>query len=452
MVGPKYREPEPEMAQDYLMKIDTEEQIVELKTWWKQFNDPVLDGLIEDAIGHNFDLQIAIERIEEVKARYQFASSNLWPEIDVEGQTIRQRFSQALFDAPFLGPPVQDFFALGFAASWEIDVFGRLRSLKKEAFESWKASVEAFRDVYISLIAQLASIYTRLIAVDKRIDLVLMQIDTLKELLHLSSVRFQAGLRSEIEPSETEATLKSIQALLPNLQAEKNELTYEMAILLGKAPEAFKEEILLGKEILEAKGKIPLGLPSELLQRRPDIRRAESELAAATYRIGAEVANLFPTFSLTGSFGFQSDSSDRWFTHKAQNWSFGPSVFWPLINFGRIRSQIDFSKALQRQALANYEQTVLKALQDVETTLSAYLNEEKRLEELAFQLDSLEKVYQLTNIKFQAGLDPLSTALSAKLKALFVEENVILSRETLSRTLMGLYKSLGGDWSCESTP
>ena len=452
MVGPRYTEPEIELAERFIQNDETIGEEIDLKEWWAQFDDPVLNEMIEEAITQNFDLRIAAERISEVRSRYNFSSANIWPQIDVGTSATRERISQALFDSPVLGPPVQNFFLFGFDASWELDFFGRLRNLKNAAYFDLEASYENFRNVYIILLSEVARNYAIFRSLQKRVDTTLQQIRIAEELFDLSKVRYQAGLRSRLEPLEVAAELEALTASLPPIEAQKNETLYSIAVLLGRQPEEIPEEWLPFRPIPQAMGKIPVGLPSDLLRRRPDIRQAERELAAATSRIGAAIAELFPTFSLTGAFGYQSDRTSNWFTKKGEAWSIGPSVFWPLIDFGRIRAQIDFTKAYQREALLKYEKTILEALEEVEDALVAYSKEEVRLDYLKRQVEHLKDKRDLTDAKYRAGLDSYTYLLDVEAQVLFAEQTLISSEEALSQNLMAVYKSLGGDWTCADTP
>ena len=469
MVGPNYQTPETEFSSQFAENDENLGSEADLKEWWMQFNDPILNEMIDEAIVNNYDLRIATERIAQVRAQYQFASDNLWPEINLNGTTIRQRISQNIFNNSFNriafnqtnvptrlnGPAVQDLFIIGFDASWELDLFGHLRRLKESAFYELEASWENFRNIYITLLADVATNYANLRSYQQLVSNIWDQIEVNQQELGLSESRFDAGLRSEIEPLQRKARLDFLSASLPPLEAEIRQSLYSLAVLLGKQPEEIPEKWLDPLPIPQANGKIPIGLPSDLLRRRPDIRLAERKLASATALIGAAIAELFPSFSLTGSFGFESIQSSNWFTKKSQFWSIGPSMFWPAIDFGRIRDRIDYQNAYQRETLLIYEKTILQALQDVESTLAAYTKEETRLNRLAAQISDLSQSRDLTAALYRAGLSSLSDLLAAEEQVLEAQQTYILSQQTLSTDLMAVYKSLGGEWGgnqCSNTP
>jgi NodT family efflux transporter outer membrane factor (OMF) lipoprotein len=454
MVGPRYEEPQIPFAPEFAESEEESGAEIDLRSWWTQFEDPILNQMIEEAIEKNYDLRISAEKIEEVRAKYNLASANLWPEIDLNGSITRNKITQNICGGGALVcPPVQNLFQIGFDASWELDFFGRLRSLKEAAYDELQASQENMRDVYVTLLAELTRSYADYRSFQKKISLTQRQIQVEKDLLYLSDVRFQAGLKSEIEPLQTKALLDSLEATLPPLEAAKNQSLYAMAVLVGRQPEDIPESWRGEGDIPEAEGKIPVGLPSDLLRRRPDIRQAERLLAAATAQVGATIALLFPSFSLTGSFGYESNQAGTFlFPQKSKVWSVGPSVFWPVIDFGRIRAQIDFTKAVQRETLLNYEKIVLDALQEVEDALVAYFQEEKRREYLKMQVEDLGKSFALTADLYQAGLVSFTNFLDAEQQVLFAEQTWLSSEQTLSQNLMAVYKSLGGDWPCSTTP
>ena len=452
IVGPRYETPVTEFAPQFTENEETVGPEVDLRTWWMQFNDPILDSMIAEAIEDNLDLQIAGERIAQVRARYQLSSANLWPEIDVVGSVSRYRNTQSLCPPESICPPVQNFFQLGFDASWELDFFGRLRSLQSAALFELQASQENFRNVYITLLAEVSRNYSFFRSLQQRIELTIDQIQINIDRLQMAEVRYRAGLRSDIEPLQVQAELEALQATLPPLEAQKNATLYNIAVLLGRQPEEIPEEWCAPQPIPQAKGKIPLGLPSDLLRRRPDIREAERLLAAATSQVSATIALLFPSFSLTGTFGYEANTTNNWFTFKSETWSVGPGVFWPFIDFGRIRDQIDYTKAVQREALLNYEKIVLEALQDVESALVAYSEEQIRLDRLGAQIDSLRESRDLTAALFKAGLRSLTELLDAEQQVLLATQTFISSEQALSEALIAVYKSLGGDWPCYATP
>jgi NodT family efflux transporter outer membrane factor (OMF) lipoprotein len=424
----------------------------ELAEWWNQFGDAVLSEIVQEALTGNLDLRLQLEKIEEVRARYKLRGSDLWPEIDLTGTFQREQISENIFLAPFEGPRIQDFFSLGFDASWELDLFGRLRRLKNAAYAQWEAAGEGLRDVQVSVVGEIGRTYGLYRGAEAQAKVTYESIEGLKRLLFLKEVLLEAGLAEAQEVELVQARLMRLSATLPLLEQQKGESLLHLAILTGRQPESIPESWKGEGSLVKSSGRIPVGLPSDLLRRRPDIRRAERELAAQTELVGAAVAGLFPTFSLTGGLSFQSDEADDLFEGKSFAWNFGPSLSWPAIDFGRVRNRVDIEKARQKQALTGYEQTVLLALEEVEKNLLAYGKQAIRVEELGREVASLSDRAQLAADLTQAGLASEIGLLEAKLLELERELDRVRGEERLTLHLMALYKSLGGQWPCSATP
>ncbi|CCB88540.1 efflux transporter outer membrane subunit [Simkania negevensis] len=446
-VGPNYHTPEIAMPMSYETHLSlSEEEEVQLRSWWTQFEDPMLNVLIHEAISQNLDLKIALEKINQVRAQYQIKAAELAPKLDMTVEERRSRISQNLFDSTFLGPPMQNFYKIGFDASWEIDIFGKRRREKESAFYEYEAERENARDIYITLLGDVAQSYIEIRSLQHQIQITKKQIFIQRELLDLTSNLFEAGLASEIDQKEVQALLESIRASLPPLEIALKQTIHGLATLLGKAPENFENEFVDETPIPLSSQEIPLGLPSDLLRRRPDIRKAERLLAAATANIGAAIADLFPRFSLIGDYGFQSNNSSNWLKAQSRTWSIGPSMNWPILYFGRIRENIRAQNSLQEQALLSYEQTILTALEDVENSLVAYYKEETRRSRLEKEVEAKHRAYELKRDLYLSGLADFQTFLQADQDLLNSENDLISSTQQLSTYLVSLYKALGGEW------
>lgn len=446
-VGPNYQTPEVSLPSSYYEPHDKKEtDLSDLKEWWTAFNDPLLNILVHEALSQNLDLKIAVEKIHQVRAEYQIEAAELYPKIDLTAEQRRTRISQNLFDSNFLGPPLQSLYKVGFDASWEVDIFGKRRRAKEGAYYEYEAEVNNARDVYITLLSEIAATYIQIRGFQHKISLSKRDIYIQKELLSLSEARFVSGLDSEITPQEAQINLEESQALLPSLETSYRKALHRLAVLMGKTPESLHVDFEQQQTIPISDAPIPVGLPSDLLRRRPDIRKAERVLAAATANIGEAIADLFPRFSLMGSFGFESNQTNNWFKAKSRSWSLGPNIDWPIIYFGRIRANIRAQNAKQEQALLNYEQTILTSLEDVENSLTAYYKEEERAHRYEMQVEASRRKYELTRDKYLSGLVNFSTLLDADSALVFAENNLVDSKQSLSTNLVALYKSLGGDW------
>ncbi|MFZ4773562.1 MAG: efflux transporter outer membrane subunit [Chlamydiia bacterium] len=453
-VGPKYQEPEVTFNTDYKNAEGAVEEndpiAVPLNTWWEQFQDPVLTDLVQKAVEQNLDLLVAYQRIQQVRAYYKIEASHLFPEIDFNGAITRYKISENLDYSPFLGSAIQNLFQMGFDASWEVDVFGKIQSLTNAALADLMATKEGYRSVYITLIADVCRNYTLFRSYEK-------QVRNLKRQVEIQT--FQAKLNKDLSNSGLEpwnsffsarAEIRALEAQIYPLETQMQLALNRMSVLLGEQPENFS--ISSVGQIPLAKGRVPLGLPSDLLRRRPDIRETERQLAAATNRVAASIAEFFPTFSLTGHYGWESTPFNQWLQSGSNNWSIAPSLSLPLINFGRIQAQVNANTAIQKEVFLRYQNTILKALEEVENNLYTYLKQELKLTSIELEYKDIYESYLLTDARFKAGLSPYGETLLAELNLLQIELEVTQSTQVLSESLIALYKSLGGDWECTNTP
>lgn len=468
MVGPKYNAPQLEMPQQFAEGMAPLTD-AELLQWWKQFGDPTLDSLIETVIAGNYDFRIAVEQIIEARAQLQIQSSFLWPTIDLTATAIRQRFSQNLFTTAsnaeafasgraasgigaMTGPPVQNFFQIGFDAVWELDFWGKFRRGKQAAYDQWEASQFLADNVMLTVVAEAARDYVSIRSLQQQIELLKKKIAADVRELELMQVLFDAGLDNEIQIQTQIAALETDRSQLPVLETSLKQLIYALAVLMGKQPESCSHAFDEVRPLPIFSGKVPAGLPSDLLRRRPDIRASERQLAAATEQIGIAVSGLFPSISLTGNdYGFESNKLHKLFNRKSSIWGIGPSINWDLIDFGKTTGQIDVANSLQRQALLSYEQTVISALQDVEGALVAYFEEQKRNEDLVEQTAADTRTLALTEDLLQAGLVSQLQELAALKTLLNAQITQIQSDQAVASDLISLYKALGGNWTCSST-
>ena len=452
-VGPKYHPPKTEVATDF-KNVDNEigsndPGIVDLCTWWKQFKDPNLDTLVEKAFANNFDLLQAFERIRQVRAYYNIQTANLFPSLDFNGTFSRYATSQNLFDSPFLGPRIQNLFQLGFDVNWEIDLFGRLRNLKAAAQADLIATKEDYISLMATVLADVARNYTLYRAFEKKGENLKRQIQVKKTINDLNRSLAKSGLESWDLFYSTRAQIRALEAKVPPLQMQMEYAVNRLAVLTGEQPEFFT---IRGEgDILKARGLVPLNIPSKLLQRRPDIRKRERQLAAATHRTAAAVADFFPTFSLSGSYGWEASRFFKWFRPESSSWDITPGLALPLINFGRIQSQVQIKAAEQKEAFYAYQAVVLKALEEVENNLFTYMQQQGRIATLELEYKDFLENQALALSRFTAGLSPLLEALNQEWNYLNVEYEWIEANQVLSESLIALYKSLGGEWECFGT-
>jgi NodT family efflux transporter outer membrane factor (OMF) lipoprotein len=309
-----------------------------------------------------------------------------------------------------------------------------------------EAQKEFAKDVLITVMSDIARNYIEIRSLQNRIDLYQKRIDVQKQLFRLVLSRYEAGLDNERELQLQKEELKSLEQELVVFQTLIKQTYYRLAVLLGKQPEDFSMNIQILANVPMMDEKFLCDLPSNLLRKRPDIRQAERELAAATERIGAAVADYFPTFSLTGKAQLESNKVHNWFTYKSFGWDFGGLMDWPIINFGRVRAQVDEKKSLQKQALLNYEKTIIEALQDVEGSLIVYYNAKKNFDLKNEELLAMQVRRDLTYDLYLAGLVNLNAYLQLEKQYLLLQSQKIDRERAVSTNLVALYKALGGGW------
>jgi len=407
--------------------------------------------LIERAARSNLDLRIAQSRVREARAQYRIASANLWPTVGGSSSYARQKESKnqpVLGSIPLPGniPFQNNVYQAGFDASWELDVFGG----KRRAVESASAQVAATefnqRDVLVILLGDVARNYVELRGDQQRLAIARENIKAQEEVLSITRDRFEHGLTSDLDVEQAATLLNSTRAEVPTLETSIENFVHRIGVLLGLQPGALATELSSEAAIPVAPPTVPVGLPSDLLLRRPDVRQAERQLASATANIGVAKADLFPKFSLTGVAGFQSVSASDWFTAGSRFWSVGPTVTWKIFDAGQIRANVRVQNARQEQALAAYEQTTLTAFEDVENSLVAYAKEQTRRRSLADAVTSSQNSLDLSKKLYTNGLTDFVNVLDAERSLYQAQDALVQSDRNVSTDVVSLYKSLGGGW------
>jgi NodT family efflux transporter outer membrane factor (OMF) lipoprotein len=446
-VGPNYREPKTAVPADWHTSArgGATNQPLAVTQWWKTFHDPQLDSLIERAVAANLDLRIATGRLREARALRGFATADLGPSLKGVGAYTDSRQSEnaQLFPVPDLHTHTYE---AGFDASWEIDLFGGKRR-SSEAARAVEFAAEANRrDVLVSLLAEVARNYVEVRGLQRRIAIARENIATQQSALDLTQKRYQAGVSSLLDVSQAASLLAGTKSDLPTLQTSLQNAMHRLAVLQGQPPGALLAELEAVAPVPAPPPTVPIGLPADLLRRRPDIRRAERELAAANAWLGAQVAELFPKFSLVGMAGLQSLSASDFFSNGSQRWTIGPTVTWRLFEFGRIQAQIRAANAREEQALAAYEQTVLKAVEEVENALVAYAQEQDRQRILSEQVAADRRAVDLAHQLYTKGATSFLNLIITRRSLYVSEDKLVDSERAVTGNLIALYKALGGGW------
>jgi multidrug efflux system outer membrane protein len=448
-VGPNYHPPEtatPAQWSSPLAGGETNNAPADA-AWWKKFNDPELDSLIARAAQSNLTLHAAAARVREARAARGVAAADFGPTVNTSAAYQRERLSANGFPEFPPGIPLDgNVYQAGFDAAWELDVFGGTRRAVEAANASIVSSEFDERDVLVSLQGEVARDYIGARGYQRQLAIARQNIAAQQEVLDLTRDRFKAGLSGDLDVQQASALLAATQAQLPPLEAGFKQSAYRLGVLLGLPPGALVDELSGDAPIPATPPEVPAGLPSDLLRRRPDIRVAERNLAAATARIGVATADLFPKFSLTGDVGLQSIGTSDWFTGGSRFWSAGPTVQWRIFDMGRIRANIRVQNARQEQALAGYELSVLGAMEDVENALTAYAKEQTRHESLVTAAEASQQALDISQQLYKNGLADFLRVLDAQRSLYANQEALVLSDRDVALDLVALYKALGGGW------
>jgi outer membrane protein, multidrug efflux system len=414
-----------------------------LRSWWKILQDPILNSLMERAVNGNLELRIAQARVRQTRALSLVSSSRLLPEGGLTGTYERIRLTEP---ASIQGDRQNNLFSAEFDAAWEIDLFGGLRRGTEAAEADLFASGDALRDTLVTLQGEVGRNYIGYRTYQLRLDIARQTIRIRRENAEITAARARAGFVSELDLVRSRGELASAESKLPFLENSLLVTLHRLGILLGLEPMSLTAELQTPAELPAIPENLPAGLPSDLLRRRPDIRRAEREIAAATARIGVSTAELFPKFSLTGTFGFRAMNVGSLYQDSSSFWNIGPSVHWPILNFKRILATIEFTKAVQEETLARYERTVLLSLEEAENSLVNLSREKRRIEALTEAVRSNELAVKLATERYVAGLETYLAVTDAQSALYIAQDDLAQSRQNHVLGFVSLYKALGGGW------
>ncbi len=451
-VGPDYTPPELEMQDSWHQEITKgfEEGEANLQTWWRVLNDPVLNRLIERADQGNLQLEEAFARIKEARAIRGIEAGERFPDLNSTGDARRMRSPHTFLPPTTQRSRTDDFFKFGGEGSWEIDFWGRIDRSIESADASLEASTEDYRDVLVVLYAEVSTNYVEVRALQDRIKYVRGNIETQHKSLQLTKDRFDAGLAPDLDVQQAELNLARTESTLPTLQIQLVQTINHLGVLLGEHPGALHDELVKPSSIPKPSEHITVGLPVGLLRQRPDIRQAERELAAQTALIGVAKADLYPSFSLFGTFEIAAnDFSDVFDYSQSRMHSFGPSFRWNIFDGGRVRNQIRAESARTEQALVRYEQAVLNALEDVENAMISYNQEGVRRNALERSVKAARKSTELVRTLYISGLTDFQNVQEMERFQFEQEDQFAESEGKVVQNLISIYRSLGGGWNPE---
>jgi len=413
----------------------------DLAQWWTAFGDATLTSLVTRAVESNLDLRLAEARIRQARAARGVARSGLGPTLSGSSSYTRGQKGRA---------PITNQYQAGFDAGWELDIFGGQRRNVEAAEADLSFALEDSHDVLVTLSAEVASNYVALRAYQQRLVIARRNLQTQQQSAEITRKRLAGGFISSLDVANADAQVASTAAQIPLLEMAAQQTIYSLGVLLDREPGALAEQLSGADAIPASKLNVPLGVPSDLLRRRPDIRRAEADMHAATARIGVAVADLYPHVTISGSLGFNANYLRNWFNPMSRFWSFGPGVTWDLFNTGRNLATIDIQKALTDQTVLAYRKTVLTAMQEVENALIASAKEQERRKALVDGVAANRKAVELSTKLYSQGETEFLNVLIAQRSLYATEDALADSERAMSTDLIALYKALGGGWKEDS--
>jgi NodT family efflux transporter outer membrane factor (OMF) lipoprotein len=447
MVGPNYSRPDAPTAPGWTApddgRVETDRQV--RADWWRIFADPALDALVELAYRQNPTLEAAGLRVVEARALRGIAIGQLFPQTQqVSGSFEQQRVSLNT------GVPItrRDFssWQTGFDAAWEIDVWGRFRRGIEAAEAELLAAVADYDDVLVSLVAEVAADYVQLRVLDARLKIAADNVTAQSDSLRIANVRYEAGGTSNLDVQQALTQLRGTQSTIPALDTERRRVHDALLVLLGIPPSTLADVTDRARDIPGAPPTVAVGIPANLLTRRPDVRRAERRLAAQSARIGVAAADLFPRLSLTGSVGLSADQAAQLFAGNAFAAVGGPRFDWPVLNYGRLINAVRVQDATFQELLETYVDTVLRAQQDVEDALVGYLRGGEQVALLAESVAAANRALELSVVQYREGAADYTRVLTAQQAKLQADDTLATARGNVTLSVISLNKALGGGW------
>jgi NodT family efflux transporter outer membrane factor (OMF) lipoprotein len=453
-VGPDFLRPEAPVAADWSLagQDGVKAGTADYRNWWESFGDPALNRLIDRAYRGNLSLRMAGVRVLEARAQLGIAVGGLYPQTQQGSGSLQyNKISEHGTQSGFLSQLHYAQDQIGLGASWELDFWGKFRRGVESSNANWLASIAGYDAVLVSLTADVAGAYILLRTLGKRIAIARENVATQEESLKIAEARLKYGTATQLDVEQARTILHNTLAFIPTLEAQRRQVRNFLSVLLGLPPGKPADLVEDGAEIPVSPAQVVVGIPLDLLRRRPDIRGAELQAAAQSARIGVAKADLYPSFSLSGIFGFLTtdagtSSLGNIFRWGSRTYQFGPSFQWNLFNYGRIKNNIRLQDARFQELLLAYQQTVLTAQQEVEDNLIAFLRAQDRARHLAASAEAARKALALAVLQYQEGIRDFTAVLAAQQSLLAEQDNLASTLGGISASLVGVYRALGGGW------
>jgi NodT family efflux transporter outer membrane factor (OMF) lipoprotein len=456
MVGPDFATPDSQLNPAWLESGDS--RIVaapgENVEWWRTFADPALDRLVAVGYAQNLPLQAAGARVLQARAQLAVAIGQEYPQQQqAVGSLLRERESARAAGAPRGDASALEYTSnsLGVQAAWEIDLWGKFRRFTESADAQLAASVANYDDVLVSLTADIATAYLQLRTLQQQLAVAVSNVKIQEEGLTIATARFRGGTTDQRDVEQATTILSSTKASIPQLEQQIAQTRNAIATLIGQPPGPLDELLGTGKGIPVAPSQVAIGIPADLLRRRPDIRQAEAQAAAQSALVGFQEADLYPAFSLTGTFGFAASSFGPFqlgdiFQGRSRTYAFGPSVVWDFLNYGRIENSVRAQDAALQEALILYQNTVLVAQQEVENGLVGFRKQQERARYLSEAVRAAQRSVDLAFLQYQNGVTDFTTVLTAEQQLLQQQDALAITAGAIPTNLVAAYRALGGGW------
>jgi NodT family efflux transporter outer membrane factor (OMF) lipoprotein len=452
-IGPNFIRPKAAVSPNWLDAGDkrVKSEPAEYRNWWQLLNDPVLDRLIDRAYRENLSLRIAGVRVLEARAQLGIAVGGLFPQTQ---QAIGSfQYNRTSEYAPNFASSLLNYrqSEIGLLASWELDFWGKFRRAIESADASLLATVADYDNTLVSLTADVANSYILIRTVEKRLGIAHENVETQKESLKIAEARFKYGTVSQLDVEQAKTVLNDTLASIPGLETQLRQAKNALSVLLGLPPSLLMDELAGASEIPVSPPQVVVGIPTDLLRRRPDIRSVELRAVAQCAQIGVAKADLYPAFSLSGTFGFLSSDVGKFnlsdmFLWKSRTAQAGPSVQWNILNYGRITNNVRVQDARFQELLITYQNAVLTAQQEVENNLTAFLRAQERAEFLAQSVTAAKRSLDLAVRQYREGAKDFTTVLVTQQALLNEQDNLATTLGNVSSSLVGIYRALGGGW------